>query len=87
MINKNRFNKNHNDGVCIKTRMPLPCNIDNVISPSSLRADPLEELLQGGNQQGGLALPEEVHEHNLLLQGQVQQAQAVQHRRLQVLLT
>lgn len=67
--------------------MVLPGNIDNVISPSSLRTDPLEELLQGRNQQGGLALPEEVHEHYLLLQSQVQQAQAVEHRRLQVLLT
>ena len=67
--------------------MPLPGNIDNVICPSSLRTDPLQELLQGGNQHGGLALPEEVHEHHLLLQSQVQQAQAVQHRRLQELLT
>ncbi len=48
--------------------MPLPGNIDYVIGPSSLRTDPLEELLQGGDQQGGLALSEEVHEHNLLLQ-------------------
>lgn len=59
--------------------MPLPGNADDVICPPGLRANALEELLQGGNQQGGLALPEEIHEHHLLLQSQVQQAQAVQH--------
>lgn len=51
--------------------MPLPGNIDNVISLPSLRTDSLEELLQGGHQQGSLALPEEVHEHHFLLQCQV----------------
>lgn len=59
--------------------MRLPRNADDVIGPSGLRTDTLEELLQGGNQQGGLALPEEIHEHHLLLQSQLQQAQAVQY--------
>lgn len=63
-----------------------PGDIDNMIGPPCLRTDALEELLQWRNQHGGLALPQEVHEHHLLLQGQVQQAQAVQHCRLQVLL-
>lgn len=60
--------------------MCLPRNVDNVISPSGLRADALEELLQGRNQQRGLALPKKIHEHCFLLQSQVQKAQAVQHR-------
>lgn len=64
-----------------------PGDVDDVISSSGLRADALEELLQRRNQQGGLALPEEIHEHHLLLQSQVQKTQAVQHRRLQVLFT
>ena len=62
------------------TWITLPGNADNVIGPSGLRTDTLEELLHGGNQQGGLALPEEIHKHHLLLQSQVQQAQAVQNR-------
>lgn len=67
--------------------MCLPRNVDNVISPSGLRADALEELLQGRNQQRGLALPKKIHEHCFLLQSQVQKAQAVQYCRLQVLFT
>ena len=63
-----------------------PGYVDDVVGPTGLRTDPLEELLQRGDQQRGLALPQQVHEHHLLLQGQLQQAQAVQHCRLQVLL-
>lgn len=57
-----------------------------MIGPPGLWIDALEELLQRGHQHRGLALPEQVHEHHLLLQGQVQQTQTVQHGRLQVLL-
>lgn len=58
-----------------------------MIGPPSLRINALEELFQWGHQHRGLALPEEVHEHHLFLEGQVEQAQAVQHCGLQVLLT
>lgn len=57
-----------------------------MIGSPGLWIDALEELLQRGHQHRGLALPEQVHEHHLLLQGQVQQTQTVQHGRLQVLL-
>jgi len=63
-----------------------PGYVDDVVGPARLRADPLEELLQRGDQQRRLALAQQVHEHHLLLQCQLQQAQAVEHRRLQVLL-
>lgn len=77
-MNKNEFNKQWvNATLCTEAWIFLPGNIDYVIGPPSLRTDTLEELFQRGNQHGSLTLPEEIHEHDLLLQGQVQQAQAV----------
>lgn len=57
-----------------------------MVGSLGLGIDPLQELFQRGHQQGGLALPEQVHERHLLLQGEVQQTQTVQHSRLQLLL-
>lgn len=88
-INKKWTKIHYSSNIILKNlkRMCLPRNVDNVISPSGLRADALEELLQGRNQQRGLALPKKIHEHCFLLQSQVQKAQAVQYCRLQVLFT
>lgn len=39
-----------------KVSVPVPGNVDDVVCPAALGTDPLQELLHGGDDEGGLAL-------------------------------